>query len=599
MRKKTTRKKKSWLRPPAQSKRGPSRPSRSKCGLGERGFFGLGALASIAVMIAIALAVGTAIALALPYITETLAEGLNLGPLLIHIPVMEGGTFWTASSSAPEASGIFYMSAVMGELYETMMTISFAVLLIAFVLVGLFYALEQFRVVGEGTASTILSESVFVIILIFIFPLLFNGAAIMINGIDEGIIMHHVDDEGITTYDAMVVDVARYAGTVPGLLEKEIRGIPLIGDIPNMMSKAITVLITSSVSLIAIFTAFATGVFKVLAIAVLAAAFPLILVLRLIPFTRSVSTRLTGAFIGLLLASIVMALFFRVAWGVLEYGGLGDVMVWALGCGTLIAVTAAFTITAPALSGMAAAIGHTIGRGVAAPTAGLIAGGVTTGLAMVPAGGMAAGMAMRTPGVGARGVLGATGRGMGAGALAGGPAKEPFGAFSAGIGVGRSGGTERYLAGRMGLKDDIQKTTNTFIHGKGMGEKMENFEVARADLAKDPTAYRDARESGGEVASNIDKWGDNEAYDAFGRADKGAAYDPKVHRKIYQASDLKPYEIKQGAKLAHSKMAGDPRYGPDGANLAMKFIHDGKVVYPSKAAKLKGNGVLMFPPRGK
>lgn len=588
MRKKTAGGKKSWLRPSA----------RSKCELGERGFFGLGALASIGVMIAISLAVGTAIALALPYITETLAEGLNLGPLLIHIPEMQG-TFWATSSPVSEPSGIFYMSKVMGDLYGTIMTISFAVLLIAFVLVGLFYALEQFRVVGEGTASTILSESVFIIILIFIFPLLFNGAAAMINGIDEGIIMHHVDDEGnVTTYDAMVVDVARYAGTVPGLLEKEMGGIPLIGDIPNMMSKAITVLITSSVSLIAIFTAFATGVFKVLAIAVLAAAFPLILALRLIPFTRSVSTRLTGAFIGLLLASIVMALFFRVAWGVLEYGGLGEVMLWALGCGTLIAVTAAFTITAPALSGMATAIGHTIGRGVAAPTAGLIAGGVTTGLAMVPAAGMATGMGV-SAGLGARGVLGTTTRGMGRGALAGGPAKEPFGAVSAGIGVGRTGATEKDIASRMGLKDDIQKTTNTFIHGKGMGEKMENFEVARADLAKDPDAYRDACESGGEVASNIDKWGDNEAYDAFGRADRGTAYDPKVHRKIYQASDLKPYEIKQGAKLAHSKIAGNSRYGPDGANLAMKFIRDGKIVYPGSGRFRRGKGMLMFPPRGK
>ncbi len=576
-----TRRKKSWLRPSARSKRG----------FGERGFFGLGALASIAVMISIALAVGTAIALALPYITEKLATGLNLGPLLIHIPEMQGGTFWTASSSAPESSGIFYMSEVMGDLYGTIMTVSFAVLLIAFVLVGLFYALEQFRVVGEGTASTILSESVFVIILIFVFPLLFNGVAVMINGVNEDIIMHHVDDEGnVTTYDAMVVDVARYAGTVPGILEKEMGGIPLIGDIPNMMSKAITVLITSSVSLIAIFTAFATGVFKVLAIAVLAAAFPLILALRLIPFTRSVSTRLTGAFIGLLLASIVMALFFRVAWGVLEYGGLGEVMVWALGCGTLIAVTAAFTITAPALSGMASAIGHTIGRGVAAPTAGLIAGGVTTGLAMVPAGGMAVGMGV-SAGLGGRGVLGVTGRGMARGALAGGPAKEPFGAVSAGIVSGRTGATEKDIAARMGLQDNLQKTTNTFTGGEG----MKNFDAARADLAKDPAAYRDTCESGNELASNVDKMGDNELYDMYGRMEMGAKYNPKVHRKIFQASDMKPYEIKQGAKLAHSKIAGNSRYGPDGANLAFKFWRDGRVVYPSKTARLRGEGTLVFP----
>jgi len=581
MRKKTTRRKKSWLRSPTQS----------KCELGERGFFGLSALMSIAFMVAISLGVAMVIAQALPFITERLAEGLHLGPLLIHIPEMQGGTFWAASSSAPESSGIFYMSVVMGELYGTIMTVSFAVLLIAFVLVGLFYALEQFRVVGEGTASTILSESVFVIILIFVFPLLFNGAAIMINGVNEDIIMHHVDDEGNeTTYNWMVVDIAKYAGTVPGLLEKEMGGLPLIGDIPNAMSKAITVLITSSVSLIAIFTAFATGVFKVLAIAVLAAAFPLILALRLIPFTRSVSTRLTGAFVGLLLASIVMALFFRVAWGVLKYGGLDEVMLWALGCGTLIAVTAAFTITAPALSGMASAIGHTIGRGVAAPTAGLIAGGVTTGLAMIPAGGMAAGMGV-SAGLGARGVLGVTGRGMARGALAGGPAKEPFGAVSAGIVSGRTGATEKDIAARMGLRDDVQKVTNTFVGGEG----MKNFEAARADLAKDPAAYRDACKSGDELSGNIDKLGDNELYDMYGRMEMGAKYNPKVHRKIFQASDVKPYEIKQGAKLAHSKITANPRYGSDGANLAAKFWHDGKVRYPSKTARFRGEGTLVFP----
>lgn len=148
----------------------------------------------------------------------------------------------------------------------------------------------------------------------------------------------------------------------------------------------------------------------------------------------------------------------------------------------------------------------------------------------------------------------------------------------------------------MGLQDDIRKVTNTFDTGKG----MEGFETWRGDLAKDPAAYRNAVEDGSKGIGNVDKMGDNELYDMYGRMEMGTNYNPKAHRKIFQVSDVKPYEIKQGIKMSHSNTAGNSRYGSDGANLRFKFQRDARPMHLPRSGKLhKREKILMPPPEGR
>jgi hypothetical protein len=85
------------------------------------GVFGLDAGLTIAFIIMVMTGVALALTKGLPIIFQTIANGLDFAPLLIHIPGIAGQPFFSETMSSallPSGPvGIFSVSTVMGELY--------------------------------------------------------------------------------------------------------------------------------------------------------------------------------------------------------------------------------------------------------------------------------------------------------------------------------------------------------------------------------------------------------------------------------------------------------------------------------------------------
>lgn len=534
----------------------------------EEGLFGIGIIVWIIVFIGSMVLIGTIISEGYEWLLGTIAENVNLADLLVHVPLMSG--FESFGHTVP-TQGIFAASTVMGDLYLSLRTISLVIITIGFVIIGASYALEQLNVMREGTATNLLSESVLIIVLLFIFPLLFNASALLLNGLNKDVVMHaedvekpgggEIDERG---YQEMTKDVARAAGTVPGV------EVPVFGEIPGIGwginqiakagSKALIFFITGTISLMSILIAFAVGVFRILATAVLAAAFPLILALRLIPPLRSVSSRLSSSLIGIMLATLVMSLFLRVSWQIIIVGGLTGWMKWAVGVGTLIALGAAFTITAPALSSMAGAFGGTIGRATAFSAGGMLAGAGTA--AIGGATGLAAGAgtmgALGLGGIKAMGgkrAAGMVGRAGLHGAAAGGPAKEPFGAMMVGHGAGE--GYRPSLKTLEGYGEgSLDEATGLFEQG-GIREQFDNY---KAQISADSELHQAKYEQGVENLKNFNekRYGDDQYTDLEGQLrmrEKGEEYDSSKHREMIGNTGPTVGEMKNAAILHNERQA--------------------------------------------
>lgn len=512
----------------------------------ERGFLGLGGILTALVIVAI---FGMVLGMlgVFEWLIKEIGAQVGIGKLLIHVPQL------TMSGEGP--GGFLQAGTVAGNLYGTFRLVAFAVITVGFVVIGLSYALEQFNVMRPGTAESLLSESVLIIILIFIFPWFYNAGAVALNGLNEGVVMHadHPIREEAgpeTGYEEMAVDVVEQAGDVPALLGEVETGLPIIGSISDP-SKAITVLVCGTVSFMALFIAIATGVFRLLATAALAAAFPLILALRLLPPIRDVSRRLTSGLIGVMLSTVVIAIFFRVAWGILATLSPGSFANWVFGAASLLVAAGAFTITAPTLSGMAGSISGTIGRGTAGSVAGMTAALGTGSL------GMMAGAGRGIAGVAGAGGMSLWGRGgakaVGSSALrglaAGAPSKGVMGSVGAGAAAGRTGAL-RGIAGARPEMGQVDQTVREYTEHAN----------ARADDIKenyDPATVGNLAEKGRRLATGIDEASDEELFRSRAEVTKGihdVGYTDRDIEAMMEEGEIQPREIRRGQKEALAEL---------------------------------------------
>lgn len=496
---------------------------------------------------------------ALQLIMEMIADKLSLGNLLIHTPPFATDGFSLASyPDSVETGGLFHVSRVMSDLYPTFMTIAYAILAVAFVVLGLTYALEQFNVVRRGTVEKLLSESVLILILLFIFPWIFNLGAVAMNGLNKDIIMYKkaTEDNGLeedVDYSGMTADVAKKSADFPALIaEHEIGGIE-VGD----PSKAITAVVCATATFMAFLIALTTGVFRILAIGAFGAAFPIILALRLLPPIRRVADRIISGLIGLILATFVIALFFRVGWEVLEFGELGSFMEWALAVAILITASGAMTLTAAELSGMSAEISGTLGRSTAAAIGGYVATGATAGLGMATAGAAGGTMAIRG-GMGAKAGAAAVGRSALAGLKRGGPGKDVLGSMERGWGGGMEA-AKRATKDNLPMGGDIE-TTQENISG--------HMDTPRKNVgALSPEAKKNARTMGETIsARGIHNLKDERVADVYGQHEMGERYNPKVHRNAVMEK-VPPREIKEAMIGSYSDVKKE--YGKPAADRAL------------------------------
>ncbi len=541
---------------------------------GERGFFG----GIVTALVIVALFVITLLMLGgLQLIVKKIAQGVHLGYILVHIPQIQiSGMTVGSAGSTPN----FVMAAgeTVASLYSTFRLVAFLVVTIGFVCIGLSYALEQFNIVLSGMAEKMLSESVLIIILIFIFPYFFNASAAALNGLNEDIILsppkEQIKDMNPGCADALKsgnkeplecvsAEIAEAAGTVPeGVLGGlKAPGLPIGGLKAADPSRIIVTLVTMTASFISVIIAFAVGIFKILATTAFAAAFPLILSLRLIPVLREVSQRLTSALIGLMLAGIIIALFFRIGFGIL-HEGLSWTFTWAVGVGVLLASAGAFTITAPALSGMSGMISGTLGRTMSGAIGGMVAAGGTAGLAGVAgagAGGMQLAKSGKLSGMSKMGQMGSLGKTMGKsglrGVAGGGPGSDIGASIAGGASAGKESGLKEVARGQ-GAGQQAQ-TTQAWT--QEMKDTMNNLENA------DPATIESEAELGDAHMKAMKGRGmkPKEAYQMHGNVlSRGSRRDvtDKDLEAMEKKGDIDANEINEAAKHSVANYKDSKKY---------------------------------------
>ncbi|MBC7219136.1 MAG: hypothetical protein H5T49_03260 [Hadesarchaea archaeon] len=533
------------------------------------GLFGLDAGLTIAFIIAIMTGAAIALTKGLPAIFKAIADGLDFAPLLIHIPGIAGQPFFneTMSSALLPAGpvGIFSVSTVMGELFGKFQLIALAGFIVAVIIMGITYASEQFNLVSKGTAFQLLTESGFVLILLFIFPIIFNGAAVVVNGLNQQVILRAA---GKTPTD--IIKEVAYASTVFGMSDwTPFFPFVNIGD-------AIMAIIMSTATFAAMFSVFVTGVMRLILLAVVAGAFPLILILRLIPPLRGIASNLQGTLIGLIVASILISIVFRVSWGVVSGGGLGTIMMWAVGCGTLI--TASF-LTFSLTTGFGG-LGKMIFGGMVGPASAIAGGAIAAG------GGLAIGAGLGTAGAGAtalRGVgefglraatsevLRGTVSGAAVGARAG-----PVGAIFAAPGAGKEAAltaqSKHFLEGVERMEGT--PPFGTFLEDFASPEHRNALSnVERSDLhwAQEKTA-------GEVIARELNEGRLNE--DMLQKMYVEAKFHPKSKSKfnhylnVVKRSGIGRQQLENALKAAYADIKSDPTYGEDHANLWLRSLHN-------------------------
>jgi len=305
--------------------------------------------------------IGTIIANGLGTVVADIATTLG-GPngiynLLIELP----------APNNPDGTTYALWNEAIMPLYWKVTDVVLVFFVFALFIAGLEWAFESFKILREGTAISMLIGSAFTLILLFLFPYLYGFIAEIFN---------------LITYPANNMLLPN--GAIYEVIKGTISATPSTGllTIPSIILDVIIFVL----DLIVLLMVGIMGILRIFFIAALVVMMPLLLVLRLIPFTKHVAEELISMLIGLMVSSLFVAIFFAFAYAVLQsqpqsyfaqFGALA----------TLIAGAMMPTVMAPRL-----------GR-VFETTAMMATGAVMTG-AMV--GTMAAGGAVYGAGMGAK-----------------------------------------------------------------------------------------------------------------------------------------------------------------------------------------------------
>jgi hypothetical protein len=361
----------------------------------KRGFAGIDA----AIMIAFLLGMMFVLAVTVPGIVQWFANTLLGGAngaysLLIELPVL--------SSNRPSgnASPAQWVGNVADNLHTLMMNISLSLFAVVLVIAGICYALESFRIMGEGTATNIITNSVFTFILIFAAKPVYNLVATAIN-VFTG--WPDVGGSGLIIQGGGEIDslISAMGG---GLLGEDIGQVAV-----RFFGSIVIFILCVSIIMLCIMM----GAVRLLLIGCLAGMLPLILVLRLIPPVRHLADSLVEAVIGISFASVMSAIFIH--FGAALIGtGLSGLTKLVIALATLSACAYMSTMFAGRLGGMFTSMA-TMASMASSTATGLMMGGIMT-VTGAGVGGLSS--AVQTAGLGAsrKGIATAALKGAGLGA---------------------------------------------------------------------------------------------------------------------------------------------------------------------------------------
>jgi len=225
------------------------------------------------------------------------------------------------------------MTTPITNIFDLLRNVALVFFAVVLVIAGLYYALESFRLVSEGTAASIVTGSVFTALMIYLFLPIYNVSAGLINTLTSP------DQEYILS-----------PNMISTLLTWAIH--PQTGSIADrtvafFLSVFFLVMVTATLISVAIL-----GILRIFFLGAVVAMMPIILVLRLIPVTRRIAESFIDMLIGLMLSSLIAAIFVRFGYEVISTGSFtglaGTIVAW----GTLIAAAMMPTVLAPRLGSL-------------------------------------------------------------------------------------------------------------------------------------------------------------------------------------------------------------------------------------------------------
>lgn len=338
----------------------------------KRAAFGIDA----AIMIGFILAMMLTLAVAGPDIIKWFADALMGGSkgaysLLLELPV------WDPSKSPQKPPGgatpgqwVGYAAHLMQELMQNM---ALALLSVVLIIAAMCYIFETFRFMSEGTAMNIILNSVFTLIIIFAVPYIYNGVAAAINYV---VGWPDVGGWGQIISSGSEID-ALIGATGGGVLTG---GWDLI---VRFFGSVVIFIIAVSILMLAVMM----GAVRLLLIGALAAALPLLLMLRLIPPVKHLADSLIETVVGIMFASVIAALLIHFGFMLVASTGLSGITKMAIALATLAGATYMSTMFAGRLGGLFMTMGGM------ASTASSMATGLMLGGAAMGAGTAAGGVA--------------------------------------------------------------------------------------------------------------------------------------------------------------------------------------------------------------
>jgi hypothetical protein len=233
--------------------------------------------------------------LATPVIMSTLFDVILGGPEGIYTYLLELPLIVEPSGNGGTIGQ--QLGVPMTYVFGLMRNISLALFAVVLIIAGICYGLENFRIVNEGTAANIIMNSVFTLVLIFACQPIYNMVAGCIN-----LFVGWPDVGGIgllipsgNTIDVLVGYATGGIGTVP---------LPNMDPFTGFFFSGVLIMMVASILMLTL----VMGIVRLFFVGVLATVLPLILVLRLIPFTKHFADTLLQDLVGFMFASIMASI---------------------------------------------------------------------------------------------------------------------------------------------------------------------------------------------------------------------------------------------------------------------------------------------------
>ncbi|MCL2359998.1 MAG: hypothetical protein FWC74_09650, partial [Candidatus Bathyarchaeota archaeon] len=385
--------------------------------------------------------------LATPVIMSTLFDIIIGGPEGIYSYLLELPLISTPSSGGGTLGQ--QLGVPITYVFGIMRTIALAMFAIVLIIAAICYVLENFRIMNEGTASNIIMNSVFTLILIFACQPVYNAVA---GAINLFVGWPSVGGSGLLISSGNIIDViVGYGtggiGTIP---------LPNLDPFTGFFFSGILIMLVASLLMLTL----VMGITRLFFVGVLAAVLPILLVLRLIPLTKHFADTLIQDLVGFMFASIMASIILLFGYQILISTSLSPLTQILIAIITLFAAAYMSTVFVGKFGALGMSAANMVGGAVSTATGaamGMVGGALLGG---------GAGMASRLGGLAGKGLsktemLGQAGEGFVSGAVPG----AVTGFLGGGGGGMVSGG--RFGRGSMGMRGMGLTVTRSMNMQKG------------------------------------------------------------------------------------------------------------------------------------